>query len=434
MPSLANGGPVDGSNFYKMGIITPISVSDISLQNELLLIKLEGNYSHITVIYKLKNNGEARSVKYGFPVDWDFSDFMGNDDDDQDYSCRLPQFSIYDGDKKLSFEEKTDTGYIYDNFLPRNEKNESQKIDSIKLLRKWQITELKFNRDESREITVSYIVKNNFIDWSTSKSFFVNYSTRTFIYDFSPASKWGNGKAGELKVIIDAADIVNNYDTCLVKGLEGIKNMGSKYIYEDNNVDLEKLNNFCIEYSYNITGRSKEIEDNLLHKNLNTTLKASSVLPEGKTGINYSEHCLSDFNFSTAWAEGETGNGIHQYIDIIPQGMCYVSGIAFINGYTKDETTYYNNNRIKTLRITVYNDENRVDTLRSKVISLEDKPYYQINSDNFAQMLTIIDDYGDSIQLIKRIRLTIEDVFPGRKYNDTCISELFLLGASSHEE
>jgi hypothetical protein len=416
-----------------MGIISPISVSDISLQNELLLIKLEGNYSHVTVLYKLKNNGEARSVKYGFPVDWDFSDFMGNEDDDQDYSSRLPQFSIYDGDRFLPFEEKTDAGYLCEKILHGNWNNDETRNDSIKLVRKWQITELKFSKGESKEITVNYIVKNNFLDWATSKSCFVNYSTRTFIYDFTPASKWGNGKAGELKVIIDAADMVNNYDTCIVKGIEGIKNMGNKYIYESNDADLAKLNNFRIEYTYNVTGRSKEIEEQLLNRNFHISLNASSVLPEGKKGINYSERCLSDFNFSTAWAEGEKGNGINQYIDIIPVKACFIGGIAFINGYTKDESAYYNNNRIKTLRITVYNDENKVDTSLSKVVTLEDKSYYQINRDNFAKMLTIVDDYGDGFQLIKKIRLTIEDVYPGRKYNDTCISELFILGHNSEE-
>ena len=60
---------------------------------------------------------------------------------------------------------------------------------------------------------------------------------------------------------------------------------------------------------------------------------------------------------------------------------------------------------------------------------MKNLPYQAIDVKKFARLAEVVYDEGDILvgdQIsIKRIRLTILDVYPGKKYEDTCISEIF---------
>ncbi len=42
--------------------------------------------------------------------------------------------------------------------------------------------------------------------------------------------------------------------------------------------------------------------------------------------------------------------------------------------------------------------------------------------------MSIIGDYGDGYAKVRKITITILEVYEGTKYSDTCISEVLLLG------
>lgn len=112
-----------------------------------------------------------------------------------------------------------------------------------------------------------------------------------------------------------------------------------------------------------------------------------------------------DDNVNTAWVEGAEGDGIGEWLEFEAAGIHEVSGIKLINGYAKSEDLYYANNRIKKLRIELPG----VTTIEK---SLEDGIFdYQI-----IDFEKVID--------VKNIIITILEVYPGNKYNDTCISEI----------
>ena len=57
-----------------------------------------------------------------------------------------------------------------------------------------------------------------------------------------------------------------------------------------------------------------------------------------------------------------------------------------------------------------------------------DVEYREINKYNYLSACIIIDASFEYWSGIQRIRMIIEDVYPGKKYKDVCISEVYILG------
>ena len=430
----ANGGPIDGSNFYRLGVVTPVNTPDVHLKKELLLIKLEGDYSNVTVLYTLQNTGKAQKINYAFPVDFDRSmdaESGYNQSDELKNEREILAFSIFDGNNKLPLTEKKDTE------VTKEIRKSGDESITMELYRKWFVTELSFAANEEKEVTVNYFVKNNFVDCAYSKSCFTEYSNRLMSYDFTPAKSWGGGKVDELEVVVDASEILRNYATCDVKGLSGIVNRDGKFMYKKEAVDFNNLGRLTITYDNSVQNRSKEITHDLLRSPKDFSIKASSTLCISdsiryKYNVNYSIDNLTDNDFTTAWSEGVQGSGIGEYIEITFEKGFSVSCIAAINGYTKNEEAYYNNNRIKEIQIDYVGGDGKTSFGNPNVVLLEDLPYSKINGENFAKMLSTIQDFMDG-ESFNKIRLTIKSVYPGKKYHDTCLSELFIWGYHRNE-
>lgn len=103
-----------------------------------------------------------------------------------------------------------------------------------------------------------------------------------------------------------------------------------------------------------------------------------------------------------------------------------------MGAYYKNEQTYSENNRIKTIKVEIKPlGENWVQAYQSDY--LEDTPYRHFYFENMFDVgsyedLFIVDFFDITTNPeIERVRITIEDVYPGSKYNDTCVSEILFL-------
>lgn len=143
----------------------------------------------------------------------------------------------------------------------------------------------------------------------------------------------------------------------------------------------------------------------------------------------------------SAWAEGVEGNGIGESITYHDRNEWHISNrweylkaeewylkyenkvnpldgyirytqICIVNGYAKDQKTWEQNGRVKTL-----------------LMYVEDKPYARLELDDSIkpQYFTLpwedimVADGGDIT-----FRFVIEDVYPGTMYEDTCLTGLVL--------
>lgn len=125
--------------------------------------------------------------------------------------------------------------------------------------------------------------------------------------------------------------------------------------------------------------------------------------------INYKAENAIDNNPSTTWTEGASDDGIGQFIQFSSNKTFRVDKIDIINGYTKNQDIYMKNNRIKKVILEFSDKSQQVHEL----------------SDNTMDYQTI-DVGGINTNSVKVI---IQEVYTnGRKYSDTCISEISMYG------
>ena len=145
-----------------------------------------------------------------------------------------------------------------------------------------------------------------------------------------------------------------------------------------------------------------------------------SVTASSALGEKYAAEKAHDFSIVTAWVEGVEGNGEGEYIKYAFPGTCpRITTVLIHNGYVKNWEVWYDNARVKRL-LMYYNDEpyailNLHDTMGLQsfdvgVLGYEDK---------------------DSAPAWS-IKFEILEVYPGKKYEDTAITEIYFDGIDVH--
>lgn len=294
------------------------------------------------------------------------------------------------------------------------------------VLRKWYLTQFSIPAGKSVVLEVEYTVKNNLSDWANNKSSFTEFSERIFRYDFSPAGFWGDGEIGDFKLSLDLSDLalIDAEGQLLINGLELNKD-GNHYHYQVRDFDPAVAKTLEVQYQVETDRNSWTFWNTSYRRADLAGLQVSSQL-EG-----YSKSNLFDRDLGTAWVEGAPDNGAGQKITIDVGGQP-VYAIGIIGGYTKSEYAYGINNRIKKVRLQLEYDptdgyERAPDSLDDEYV-LSDLPFAQLNEENCGQLIQIVGDFGEmGIRNVKKISLTILETYAGSKYNDTCISEIFLL-------
>ncbi len=130
-----------------------------------------------------------------------------------------------------------------------------------------------------------------------------------------------------------------------------------------------------------------------------TDISSSSALVDGSNV--YSAQNLIDSNLSTCWADGVSSFGIGEYIVINFDKEYDIHGIEIWNGYQKSSDLFYKNSRPSS--ICVLTDRWKFD------FSLEDRMGMQT-----------FKLFGST----RSVKIVINDVYPGTKYADTCISDI----------
>ena len=206
------------------------------------------------------------------------------------------------------------------------------------------------------------------------------------------------------------------------------------------------------------------------------SLWASSVLVENWAGrrVEYGPEALFDGDDSTCWVEAVNGPGLGENVLILCQGP--VDSLKLVNGFASDAGLFQANNRLKTLKISIVAGltapgmVSELDTVLYKVIEEEsasplgladvrsrqrfDFPISE--DDQYGLMLEAVDvfrseepflysmicreldmdpeapapqiDYPGIIASygFYAMRLTIDSVYPGTHYDDTCLAEVSL--------
>ena len=134
-----------------------------------------------------------------------------------------------------------------------------------------------------------------------------------------------------------------------------------------------------------------------------SSASASSIRGTDTEGGQYSVEAVLDEDYFTKWVPSKnSANGIGEWIEVSSGSVQYVSGIKILNGYHKSEETWRNNNRVRLCTISFSNGTSRQFELQ----------------DTFDMIYL---DLGETIET-SYVRLTINSIYSGTKWNDTAIT------------
>lgn len=148
------------------------------------------------------------------------------------------------------------------------------------------------------------------------------------------------------------------------------------------------------------------------------SVKASSSLkPQGK--FNYKAENAHDFNHRSVWVEGAGGQGIGEWLEYEFPGRCpRITKVEILNGHVKNDKVWRENSRVKSLKMYYMGKP-------YAILDLEDSRTLQCFN---VGALGPHDDAAPNWTL----RFEILEVYPGEKFADTVISELYFDGIDVH--
>lgn len=440
----ANGAPAYAkSSLWSVGNPTFRSISSIHILSERLNIKLNKDYSDVSVTYVLWNDSDTdfNNIEYGFPIDYVKAREPDSSFDWKDSYIRSIEFR--ENEKILPHTKSSD--------IPLKEPSNNQKDklyewnfwlspESRDTYRKWFYTSLNIAKRSSIVLQVNYSIENRSGDNEPAAPWDLNGNQwYQLAYDFSPAHYWGDGIIRDFYIQIETTDldVVGNFSKqkpiqyfyqeeeyddpkdfpITIKGLNFKKN-GNFYTYRTKNFKLKESDPLVITYYMPLPLES------YIHKLINSNEYSFRVSTEQS---NYPKLNLIDLDLSTAWVSTNQAETNH-WVEFEFNKPKAIQGFLIVNGYHKSKKTYEENNRVKKLKVTLtYPSDNATENLEESIIvDIPDNEFQEIYLSELLNKSYFYDFAYDAEIPIKKIRLTILEVYEGTKYNDTCISEVLL--------
>ncbi|NJM37021.1 MAG: hypothetical protein HC845_03615 [Akkermansiaceae bacterium] len=138
----------------------------------------------------------------------------------------------------------------------------------------------------------------------------------------------------------------------------------------------------------------------------NYEVKASSTLAS-ENGKSYQAENIKNMWVGASWSEGVPGPGISEWLELKPVAPKSLAAIEILPGYWESEELFKANARPKKVLIEL-NEEHRITVHFPDVMAAKEVP---------------ILDYKKPV---KKIRLTFQEVWPGARFEDLCVSSVRL--------
>ena len=406
----ANGGPGDGASLLIGGNINFVDTPDIFIERENLNINTSPYSTVVTVEYTLKNTGAARELDYIFPV----TNYLFDMYDD----ASIEWIVFYDNGIKLDYSlvenEKDAENTTYGNANLEDDPAfgsvlNGQEVQYYKIRNTYYDTKLHFAKGETKTLIVTYKADTSYTSWGTSKSPRNDFSDMVFLYDLRPAAAWGNGKAAEFNLRVDYTELRLARDININSG-EFKRDISGIFTYSKKDFSFADMGILSIVVDYPF----EYLENSSYQWDWVKKVYASSTLPSYDN--RYSVENLFDGNINMVWATN--GNGVGAVLEI---EFDYGGFLGILNGFVRSKELYYDNARIKKIKVEEgYYWSDDFIVREPWEYEFEDIPYEQIDR-NLPRMNV---PYFHGAQFV---RLTILEVYPGKKYQDVCISQIYML-------
>ncbi len=409
----------NGGGYYRGGVqsagdvagFEPSATENVRILDEKLTITLGPKEADVEVRYLMRNETDKKvKVRFGFPVEESF-------DDDEMGMEPSAKKKPADG-KKLEYckhYQITAAGNAIESKWQGELKNSEDA--RFKGVAGWLISELTFAAHEEKPVMIRFQSAYPMSEWSVSDN--TSKDAAIFRYRLSTAACW-NGSIGTGKIVLKPNGIRAD-DLKVIKPVNRFKKEGANWVWNFENLEPSLADDFEVEAapaenSYpqtetgadgdtHITGTYIERGSRWSMAHSNYKVKASSTLPpDGE--IKYDADNIKNF-WGEMWSEGAKGPGINEWLELEPIAPKPLTAISILPGCVKTQELFEANARPKKMMVEL-NDEHKFTV---------DVP------DSKEEFEFPVSDYTKAV---KKIRLTFVDVWPGKKFEDLCVSSVRL--------
>jgi hypothetical protein len=404
------GGEAGGS--VATGAFRAVGTDQIEMQNEDLMIRLYRDRAKVQVEYVLRNTGNAVDVTAGFPclgVATKGSKCVEIEDYQFTADGKAIPYRTEKGDVK-------NWKRVFDQDMVNIADNVADGLGGTPRML-WLSSTVHFEKGESKNIKIQYESLYEFSEGGYSED--SDWNDDHFRYLLSTANTW-KGPIQRGKVTLSAITIDPNSIT--IKPGNRFRRIPGGFVWEftnlkptlDDNIEVCMNNKFSIISNYSSLDKNESswysFQGNKYYFDFHGyTPKATSE----KTG--YPVTNINDTKSETAWVAARNG-GLNESITLTLTKPEHVNEVAIIPGYAKSKKVYFANNRVQELEVVVNGSHRVTATLPDEYNSFGPYSYkgYELI------------DLGKYVGDAQTITLTVKKVYPGSKYNDTCISEILL--------
>jgi hypothetical protein len=195
---------------------------------------------------------------------------------------------------------------------------------------------------------------------------------------------------------------------------------------------------------------SDEAPERLIQVIAKPKIQVTSFLVENNKS--YPASNLMDNTIRTSWCEGSKGSGIGESIEISFPPTAAL-GVSFFNGYGETRDLHAKNNRVEKYEMIVTTKDGKTFSKKGKFTDKECEKVDERECSNFMddpnQYQQCIDklnllchasesSLGDDIlfgspKCVTKIQFKILGIYKGKKYDDTCISEIQMIVSNTKD-
>jgi hypothetical protein len=420
LPAWANWGGDAGGN-VGTGAFKPFGTTQVEMQSEDLTILLYRDHARVRVEYALKNTGEAVDVTAGFPC-------LAAKSAKKNY-LEIDDYRLTANGTEIPYRaEPGELGNwktLFDaDFLntvdmePDENDTSSGKTTACSQCRIWWLkSTVHFAKAETKQITIEYDSLYEFSEGGPSDDSY--YNSDRFRYLLSTASAW-KGAIQRGRVTIKAVSV--DPKVIVIQPAKRFAETAAGFVWEfsnlkptmSDNIEVSLNDKFYTLFNYGSEERGDSswysFEGNEYYFDFHGYTATASSQQAGYPASN-----IGDFSNDSAWVAGKNG-GINESITLTLVKPMHVDQIGIVPGFAKSKQLYFANNRIAQIDVSVNGGPPLPVTLPDEYISFgpgSQKGYRLIDLGAYS---------GDA----RTITVTVRKVYPGTRYNDTCISEILL--------
>lgn len=384
--------------------LDPKKRTNVSIADEKLTIDLHQDFAEVEVRYKMVNSGPTVAQGFYFPIEKWLEDLT-------DYHIQV------DG-KELSW---TDIGE-----KPTNEQKQEISTGAVTTpFKAWKKSVIPFASGQSREVVIHY--KAAYAQFEESVSDDESLGDACFVYSLSPAATW-KGPIHKGTITINVLHPEPEDVSFSKPGNRFAKITDTQYVwnFKDLTPTLDDDIKIVSHRGYSSYPANNYHEDSPLHGNYIIKDKhyyyvhsdyeatASSTLePQGSRHYDVSN--IKAENPDTAWA---TPSGVGATLTLDVKRPLPLDAILVVPGYKSGQnpSLWLENSRVAQVEVTLNGEYSFKAAIPDEMFDRA----YPIRIKGYTKP-------------VKNVRMIIKAVYPGTKYQDTCISLVELRGELSRK-